>query len=161
MAPGINTDDGNEGDDNTPREHHVSNSGRIDLLGRLKELEDNDEQQRLDIASLLASRRTWRWALGLGLPVLLTSLVVVALWSIDRISVSSERAGRTEAEIKATDTLNKARSEALENLIRLLQQDVSQLRQRAGLEPSSAMPALRDRVTTTTAKDPHVLVSLP
>lgn len=154
------TDD--DGNDNTPREHLVTNSERIDLLGRLKELEDNNEQQRLDIASLLASRRSWRWTLGLGLPVLLSSVVVVMLWSIDRVSVSSERTGRTEAEIKATDTLNKARNDALENLIRLLQQDVSQLRQRAGLDPrpSSDLPAFRDRVTST-AKDPHALVSFP
>lgn len=149
-------------DDNTPREHLVTNSERIDLLGRLRAIEENDEQQRLDIASLLASRRSWRWIAGLGGPVLLTAMVAVGLWSIDRVTASAERTGRTEAEIKATDTLNKARTDAIENLIRLLQQDISQLRQRAGLEPrpSSALPAFRDRVTST-AKDPHVLVSNP
>lgn len=150
-------DDGNEGDDNTPRECHVANVADQ----HFDKLEARVEEHRLDIASLLASRRSWRWTLGLGLPVLLTSIVLVMLWSIDRVSVAAERAGETKAKIEAGDVLNKARNDALENLIRLLQQEVSQLRQRAGLEPSSAMPAFRDRVTTTTAKDPHVLVSNP
>lgn len=97
------TDD--DPDDNTPRERPATYSERIARLDnfeqRMQRLADRDEEQQLDIASLLASRRSWRWIAGLGIPVLLTSIVVVMLWAVDRSSVSAERTGRAEATMES------------------------------------------------------------
>lgn len=144
------TDD--DQDDNTPRERPATNSERIDLLQRLRTLEENDEQQRLDIASLLASRRSWRVIAGVGIPAVLTAAVAVMLWSVDRVSASSERTGETKAKIEAHD-----------KLFELLEKGIDQLRQRTGLNsaPSSDIWTLPDKLSLLPHKDPHAFVSHP
>lgn len=78
---------------------------------------------RLDVASLKASRRTWGWIAGLGIPALIGGAFLVMLWSVDNVRTSAERVGETKAEIKA-----------LGKLIDLLESDVAELRRHAGLD---------------------------
>lgn len=112
-------------DDSTPRERVITNSEH-DLPQRVTKLEDRHDEQRLDVASLLASRRSWRWIMALGVPPLLGALVVVMLWAVDRSSVSAGRTGKAEATM---DSLQKE--------VDLLRGYVHELQRNAGLNGGS------------------------
>jgi hypothetical protein len=126
--------------DNTPREYQVSNSERhahyahyppgtpiVDAVAvdqRIDNLETRVEEQRLDIASLLASRRAWRWIAGICLPMLLAAVTTVQLWAIDRVSTSERATGRSEATI-----------EAIQFRLNLLEGYVHELLRHADIDP--------------------------
>jgi hypothetical protein len=134
------TDD--DDNDDTPRTHVMTDSERREHYatyppGTLPVAETlvtprNLFEQRLDtrldrveaeVDSLNSSRRFWRWIAGLGIPALLSAMLVVLLWSADRVSASAERVGETTAEIRA-----------LGKLIDLLEAQVAELRRRAGID---------------------------
>lgn len=112
----MNDDDN---DDRTPREHVVTDSGRVprhpyrepaqdpvqmelaDHQQRLRDLERAGEYARLDIASLVASRRMWRWIVGILIPTLAGAMITVLLFSAERVSSSAERVGAMNATIEA------------------------------------------------------------
>jgi hypothetical protein len=94
-----------------------------DLYRRMERLEARDETREMDVASLTASRRFWKWTAGLGIPALLSAAFVLLLYSADKVSASAEHVGETRAEIRA-----------LSKLIDLLTAEVAELRRHAGLD---------------------------
>jgi len=100
-------------------------------------LEGAREEQRLDIASLLASRRSWRWISGIGLPVLLASFVTVMLWTIDRVSNERARGGA----VRGHDRIDPVQAQLLESY-------VHELLRHAGIDgkPLSITQGLGDAV---------------
>jgi hypothetical protein len=109
------TDDDNDNDD-TPHERIVTDSERIrhyaqyppgtppvrEFPSAPHNLFDAQIQERVqhlesDVESLTASRRNWRWIVGLAAPAI---LAVMAWWG-SQVIANSERVGGTSAEIKA------------------------------------------------------------
>lgn len=135
------TDEDPDDEQPTPRPHVPTESERMqhyaayppgtpvadlveqDLQRRIRAVERTQESQGRDLASLTASRRMWRWIVGLGAPVLLTSLFAFVLSSADKISIAGERTGETRAKIEALDK----RVEALDKRIDSLQRDINTL----------------------------------
>jgi hypothetical protein len=130
--------DDDDQDDRTPREQRPpTNSERIayfvdhppgtpvaDVIDqRIEKLDARLDAQQLDIASLLASRRAWRWIAGITLPVLLVAMTTVQLWMIDRVSTSERAAGRSEAT-----------TESIQFRLNLLEGYVHELLRHAGLD---------------------------
>lgn len=62
------------------------------------------------IRSLEGSRRFWKWAIGLGAPILSSAAFAMVIYLAAQIQTSSERAGETRATIdavrKAIDVLD-------------------------------------------------------
>jgi hypothetical protein len=109
-----------------------------DLMGRVVHLERTATDQGRDVSSLIGSRKSWRWVVGICGPVILGAMVTVLLWSTDKVSTSSERVGATNARI-----------EVLWRMIDTLTQDIRDLRleirKMSGLEPRSS----KSSMTTT------------
>lgn len=53
------------------------------------------------VGSLEDSRKTWRWIIGLGLPVIASVGLALFLWAESAVQTSSERAGETKATLEA------------------------------------------------------------
>lgn len=123
--------------DNTPRtyiegeQHHTGPYRGLDpmqaellrRLDRLDRVEHTVELMDRAWAVLTASRRFWGWAAGIGVPALIAGAFALLAASHNEASASAERVGRTEARI-----------EGQAELIKLLQQEVIELRRRAGLD---------------------------
>jgi hypothetical protein len=84
---------------------------------------------------LIASRRIWGWIAGLAAPVLLGAVVTTLLWSVDKISASSERVGATSARIESLEKMVGSDRAAIEKLLDKLDQDIRELRRHTGLDP--------------------------
>jgi hypothetical protein len=91
-----------EYDEDTPRDNERL-SQPIPVPQNLFDQQLQDRVQRLEarVGSLTASRKTSRWIVGLGLPVLLSAIFGLILYSADKIAANSERVGGTAAEMKA------------------------------------------------------------
>jgi len=125
-------------DDNTPRItdgecKHYSGSFELvppndmfgqALLQRVQRMERHADEQTLHVASLLASRKAWRWIAGIAGPVLFSALVTVFLYSAER---DTQAAQRIEASAERIGTMN-ARIEALQQLTNILLGEISTLR---------------------------------
>jgi len=126
----------NDDDEITPpRSHVVTDSERAahfaeypprtpvvtDLVSAPRNAFEIDIDKR--IASLEASRRSWRVVSAVGIPALIGAAMALMLWSADKITASSERVGETRAEIKSQG-----------KQIELLQQEVLMLRKLSGLD---------------------------
>jgi hypothetical protein len=72
------------------------------------------------VSSLEDSRKTLRWILGLGAPALFSAMVVIVLYSADKIASNSERVGATAAKIDALGEQIKGLEHEIEELRHVL-----------------------------------------
>jgi hypothetical protein len=98
--------------------HDLSENDVLDRIVRLESLAVN---QGIEVSSLLSSRKTWRWAIGLGAPTLIGVFVTVMLDARSQVVSSSEHAGRTEARLealdRALDRIEKAQDRRMQDVI--------------------------------------------
>jgi hypothetical protein len=103
-----------------------------DLYRRMERLEARDEDREKTVISLTSSRRTSRWAGGVGIPLVFAAMLALVGYAVGQISTSAEHVGETKAEIRA-----------LSKLIDLLEVEVAELRHHAGIAPT---PIVEGRV---------------
>ena len=84
------------------------------------------------LGSLEASRRFWRWAVGIGVPVIGGGLFLLGIWLADMVRSSAQNTGATQATI-----------EGLKTTLTSLDLDVREIRARilklSGVEPDPGL----------------------
>ena len=142
-------------DDNTPREQRPpTNSERIayfvdhppgtPAVSELVPTPHNTFEVQLDrrlryvesdVSGLMASRRFWKWAAGIGIPIIGAAVLAVLLDARASVIQSSERAGETRAKMDAIDKRIDDFRSAFDKAIDKIIEDVRELRRHAGLDP--------------------------
>lgn len=95
------------------------------------------------VLALEASRAFWKWVAGIGIPLLATACSLLLGYSVDKIATSSEHVGRTAEKIEALEKTIASDKAGLEQILRMLEEDIRELRKHAGLDvaPSVAIGA--------------------
>jgi hypothetical protein len=94
----------------------------IDALRR-----DHEHTQR-DVTSLLGSRAAMRKILWLVIPALAGGLVTALIYAGDKIAMSAERVGRTEARLDAIEKRLDDRGAEISQLRVTMEHEIDQLR---------------------------------
>lgn len=88
----------NDTDDTEDTDHGGSMSGDHDSAAPRSAFEHQITER---VNSLESSRKFWKWAFGLGAPILSSAGIAIIFWLGSQVQASAERAGETKATIDA------------------------------------------------------------
>lgn len=87
------------------------------------------------VGDLESSRSFWKWIAGIAIPLLVLGAFGLLGYSVDKIASSSEHVGRTAEKIEALEKTIASDKSSLEQILRMLEEDIRELRKHAGLDP--------------------------